>query len=226
MKNKPVFELVVGMFVLPLICLSTGCSRIEVRLNGFTPTGTTLQLPPNSSVVVVEDPNALNPIFEKEIASKIQRLLKSKGYNTSSFENANFYLTFQYGIDSGRTTTGTMPIYHSGETITATTYDSGGGSSFTTINTPGYTTYMPYSRTAYTRGLVLSLIDAKKYQETQKIEPVWISEMVSGGTSSDLRYVINYMLVAAFEHFGENTNKRVREIFLENDERVKLLMGN
>jgi len=226
MKRQSILELVVSLFVLPLICLSTGCTRFEVRVNGFTPTGTALQLPPHSSIAVAEDPNAQNPIFEKEIAGKIQKLLNSKGYATPPFEKANFYLTFQYGIDSGRTVTGAMPMYHAGGTATASTFHSGGGYSYSTIQTPGYTTYMPYSRTAYARGLVLYLIDAKKYQETQKIEHVWIGEVVSSGSSSDLRHVINYMLVAAFEHFGENTNKRIREIFLEGDERVKLLMEN
>ena len=209
-----------------LLCLSTGCTRIQVGVNGFTPTGTTLQLPPYSSIVVFEDPNTQNPIFEKEIAGKIQKLLNSKGYATSTFEKANFYLLFQYAIDSGRTTTGALPMYHTGGTATVNTINSSGGYSYSTVQMPGYTSYMPYSRTTYTRWLVLRLIDGKKFQETQKIEPVWIGEITSFGSSSDLRSIVNYLLVAAFEHFGENTKRRVMKILFEGDKRVKLLMEN
>lgn len=202
----------VFVFLL-LICLSTGCSRIEVRVNGFTSTGIALQVPTHTSITVVEDPNAQNPIFEKEIAGKIQKLLSSKGYSVPSSEKTEYNLTFNYGIDSGRTIVGAMPVYHP----VGTAYTSYG---------VGYTTYMPYSHTFYTKWLILYLTDAKKFKETRKIEHVWIGEVISSGSSTDLRSVINYMLVAAFEHFGDNTKKQIRKIIPGDDERVKLLMEN
>jgi hypothetical protein len=203
------------IFLLLLICLSTGCSRIEVRVNGFTSTGTALQLPAHTSIAVAEDPNAQNPIFEKEIAGKIQKLLSSKGYSLPSSEKTEYNFTFHYGIDSGRTITGAMPIHHPVGPVTAHPYYGA-----------GYTTYMPYSHTVYTRWLILYLTDAKKFKETRKIEHVWIGEVISSGSSTDLRSVINYMLVAAFDHFGENTKKQIRKMLPEDDERVKLLMEN
>lgn len=204
----------VFVFLL-LICLSTGCSRIEVRVNGFTSTGIALQLPAHASIAVAEDPNAQNPIFEKEIAGKIQKLLSSKGYSVPSSEKAEYNLAFHYGIDSGRTITGAMPIHHTVGTGTKHTYYG-----------TGYTTYMPYSHTVYTRWLILYLTDAKKFKETRKIEHMWIGEVISSGSSTDLRSVINYMLVAAFEHFGDNTKKQIRMTIPGDDERVKLLMEN
>jgi hypothetical protein len=64
----------------------------------------------------------------------------------------------------------------------------------------------------------------KDYRISQKAEPLWIGEITSAGPSPDLRELINYMLTAAFEHFGEDTGKRVNEFFSEDDERVKLLI--
>ena len=37
-----------------------------------------------------------------------------------------------------------------------------------------------------------------------------MGESVSEGTSSDLRYLINYLLVATFEYLGQDTGKAVR----------------
>ena len=39
--------------------------------------------------------------------------------------------------------------------------------------------------------------------------PVWVGEAQSVGASSDLRTVLNYLLVADFKEFGKNTGKAV-----------------
>jgi len=67
-------------------------------------------------------------------------------------------------------------------------------------------------------------LDGNDYRTSPKAEPLWISEIASTGSGSDLRGTINYMLVAAFEHFGHDTGKRVIERLSENDERLKFLI--
>ena len=211
--------------ILPLFFGVLGCGpSYRVGLNGYSASGVDLQLPHTSSISVVADTNAPNPLLEKEIASKIQKLLNEKGYAQAPIDRANFYLFFEYGIDSGRTKTGAMPMYHPGGTATVNTFHSYGGSSYSTIQTPGYTTYVPYSRTVYTRWLNLLLYD-KRVME-YKVEPVWIGTITSSGRSSDLREMINYMLVCAFDHFGENTKKRIIRQVSADDKRAKALMGN
>ena len=211
-----------ALIVLLFAAFGSGCTQYHIGVSGFTPTEATLQIPQYSSIYVVEDSNAVNPLLEKEIAAKIQKILNTKEY-TPATDEPDYYLLFTYGIDSGRTVTGTMPIYQRGGTATATTFDSYGGSSWSTIDIPGHTTYIPYSKTIYTRWLVLKLIDGNSYRDSQKIEPVWMGVATSGGSSSDLRKVINYMLVAAFEHFGEDTGKRIKKVLLGIDKRAKLL---
>ena len=197
-------------FSLPLICLSLGCATsYKVGVNGYSSSGQTLQIRQESSICVVADSNTPNPILEKEIGMKIQKLLKKKGYGFGTNE-ANYYLLFDYGMNSGQTVTDVIPLYHPGYP-------------FSSVYWHGHTTYMPYSTVVYTRWLVLRLIDGNAYRTSKKAEPLWIGEVMSAGPGSDLRELINYMLVAAIEHFGEDTGKRVNESFLEDDERVQLL---
>ena len=201
------------LFSLSLIFLGLGCrASYYVGINGYSSTRKTLQVPQSASIYVVTDSNAPNPFLEKEIGMKIQKLLNAKGYNTGT-EQTSYHLLFDYGIDSGRTVTDTIPIYH-----------PSGYYEDPPFFTPSYTTYVPYSEVIYTRWLVLRLIDGRVYRNSQKVEPLWIGEVTSAGPSSDLRRVVNYMLIAAFKHFGKDTGRQVTEVIMEDDERVKQLI--
>jgi hypothetical protein len=202
------------LFSLPLICLSLGCAAsYNVGVNGYSSSGQTLQIQQDSSIHVVEDSNAPNPILEKEIAMKIKKLLNEKGYNIKTNE-ADYYLLFDYGMSPARNVTNTFSFYHSG-----LYYDY----PFSYGHSHGYMTYMHYSTVVYTRWLVLKLIDCRTYRTSPKAKPLWIGEAASTGPSSDLRVLINYLLIAALEHFGEDTGKRINVLFSDNDERLKLL---
>ena len=205
----------VCLFSLPVICLSLGCAgSYSVGVNGYSSTGQALQIPYGSSISVITDSNVPNPILEKEVAMKIEKLLIQKGYSIQT-DKADYYILFDYGIHWDRTVTDTIPIYH------PSAYRE---YPFPTVRWHAYTTYVPYSATIYTRRLILRLIGGKDYRISQKAEPLWIGEITSAGPSSDLRGLINYMLTAAFEHFGEDTGKRVNEVYSKDDERVKLLI--
>jgi len=202
------------IFSLPLICLGLGCAAsYNVGVNGYSSSGQTLQIQKESSIQVVPDSNAPNPILEKEIAAKIQKLLNKKGYTTET-DKADYYLLFDYGISSGRYVTRSYPVYHS---------DLYCDYPFSYGYRHGYTTYMAYSSIVYDRWLVLRLIDSNDYKAFRKSKPLWIGEAASSGPGSDLRKLINYLLVAALEHFGRDTGKQVNVLFSDNDERIKPL---
>lgn len=199
------------LFSLLTICLCMGCgASYSVDINGYAASGQSLEIPQAASICVVTDGNAPNPILEKEIGVKIEKLLTEKGYSVSQ-DKADYFLRFSYGIDAGRTVTEAIPVHH------PMFYDE---YPFSGFYGHGYTTYMPYSEVIHTRWLVLRLYEGPPDKASRAAKPLWIGEVTSAGTSSDLRELLNYMLVAAFEHFAEDTRKQISTNISPNDERV------
>lgn len=199
---------------LPVLFLSLGCATsYSVAVNGYSATGQVVRIPDGASISVVTDSNVPNPILEKEVAAKIDKLLVERGYRTSA-EKPDYYLLFDYGIDAGRTVTDVISIHHPGY---YRPYPYSSARWF------GYTTYVPYSEVIHTRWLTLKLFDDEAYKISKSAEPVWIGEVASAGMSSDLRELMNYMLIGAFEHFAQDTQRQVTEYIYKNDERIWLL---
>jgi hypothetical protein len=196
------------------MCLCVGCgASYSVGINGYSATGQSLQIPETASIAVVIDSNVPNPILEKEVGAKIERLLTENGYRLAQ-DKADYYLLFDYGIDAGRTVTDAVPIHR------PMLYDE---YPFSGFYWHGYTTYMPYSEVIHTRWLILKIIEGRAYEASKSAEPLWIGEITSAGASSDLRELLNYMLVAAFEHFAEDTRRQLATAISRDDERVRLL---
>ncbi len=199
---------------VPIMFLLLGCgASYNVGVNGYSSTGQILQIPHGSTIAVIADSNAPNPILEREISAKIETLLTEKGFSVKK-DRADYYLVFNYGIDSGRAVTGAVPVWYS---------DAYCGYPYGYGHRHGYVAYAPYAEVVYTRWLVLKIIDSKAYGASKKAEPLWIGEVTSVGLESDLRELLNYMLIVGFEHFGQDTGRRVSENISEKDERIWLL---
>lgn len=213
-------------FVLFLALFLSGCATVyRIRFNGYlSSTQTQPPIPPGTSFYVVEDKNARNSIFEAEIKSKIESLLSQKGYRIVPYEQADFHLSFIYSMSSGRTVTEITPVYHSGETGAIQTYTSTGKTRTSYITYPGYTTYIPQEFTLYTSSLVLEVLDANLFRSTKEEKKVWIGEATNTSGDPDLREAVNYLLIAAFGHFGENTHKSMTiDVSKKNPQLKKLL---
>lgn len=201
---------------LPVMFLSIGCSAsYSVGVNGYSTTGQVVRIPQAASISVVTDSNVPNPILEKEVAAKIEKLLAKQGYTTGA-EKPDYYLRFSYGIDTGRTVTDVMPIYQPGFHHRYP---------YNSFHWYGYMTYVPYSEVIHTRWLTLRLIDGQAYRTSRSAEPLWIGEVASTGMSSDLREVINYLLIGVFEHFAEDTQRQIDVFIPKDDARIRLLTG-
>ena len=75
------------------------------------------------------------------------------------------------------------------------------------------------SATLYDRWLLIKVVEGSAYRTQKTSPPVWVGEARSVGASSDLRLVLNYLLVADFKEFGKNTGKAVTvEIDANNPE--------
>ncbi len=210
-----------GMLLLSLMLLH-GCASYTVRVDGFRNPDRPLMISPGTTIHVVEDKEAKNPLLDKEVARKLESMLKLKGYAISQFDSPVYYVLHGYGIGHERTVTRTMPVYQPGGTATVTKTGPK-GTSYSTVQLPGSTTYVPYTTSVSDKWLSLKIIDGKDYRDTGGTTDIWIGEASVTGEGMDLRDMINYLIVGIFDHFGENTGKRLTVDIKEDDPRVKAL---
>lgn len=211
----------IGIVILAFFL--SGCAAYyNVRVNGYLDkVHTQTAIMPGVSVYVLENKNSKNPILESEVKSKIEKSLFEKGYRLELENKADFYLIYTYAISSGKRVSEITPVYYPGDTGTIQTYDSSGKTTSSIVTFPGYTVYMPHKVIVYTSSLSLKVIDADLFRNHKEENTVWIGEALSTSQNSDLRDMINYLLVASFEHFGENTFRGIVSNIYENDSRVK-----
>jgi hypothetical protein len=200
------------------LCLS-GCSTASpftIKVNGYTDPGTPGLVKPGGSFCVIDNQEAKNPLLEAEIKEKINKLLLTHGYPVTTFEKADFFLFFAYGMGEPRSVTVATPDYYGGFGWGwGGGYGWGGPSVSVGIPWGGYAG----SATLFDRWLQIKVVEGSAYRTQKMSRPVWVGEARSLGASSDLRTVLNYLLVAEFREFGQNTGKAVTmEIEANNPE--------
>jgi hypothetical protein len=195
----------------------SGCSSVtyNIKVNGYTDPGAPAQFNPGDSFYVIENQEAKNPLLEKEIKEKINKLLLTHGYPVTTPEKANYLLFFAYGMGEPRSVSVATPDYF-GSIGWGMGYGWGG---------PAFSIGVPYggygvnTTTLYDRWLLIKVVKGPAHPAQKTAPPVWVGEARSVGASSDLRVVLNYLLVADFREFGKNTGKAVTmEIDAQNPE--------
>ena len=204
------------------LCWS-GCSSVStftVKVNGYTDPGTPGLIKPGGSFCLIENQEAKNPLLEKEINGKITKLLEVRGYSATTFEKADYYLFFTYGMGEPRSVSAAAPDYYGSVGWGwGGGYGWGGG-----WGGPSVSIGMPWGGSAdsaslYDRWLLIKVVEGPAYRTQKVSRPVWVGEARSVGASSDLRLVLNYLLVADFKEFGKNTGQAVTvEIEAQNPE--------
>jgi hypothetical protein len=201
-----------------LLCLAgAGCAgAYQVKVNGYTDPAAPGQFPPGARFAVLESPTAPNPLLEREIKAKIERLLTRQGFSLAPYEQAEYVLRFTYGTGPGQSATVIAPDWGFG---------FGGGGRYwgggQVFFWPGFATYS--SAAVYDHWLLLNVLAAKAHREGGASRPLWVGESRSSGRSASLREVVNPLLVAAFEQFGKNTGKAVAADLPADDPRLKEL---
>lgn len=208
------------MILLPIIfgLLLSGCAPFicQVQVNGYTDLRAPALITPGAGICVVENQQAPNPLLEKEVKGKIHKLLEKQGYQISSFEKADYYLFFGYGIGPGRSVNVVLPDYSYGLGLAYSWPRS-------YFFVSPYFGYYPVAELLYDRWVLLNVVDGKLYREKAEFRSLWVGEARSTGTSADLRVAINYLLVAAFQHFGKDTGKAVTVDLREQDPGIREL---
>jgi hypothetical protein len=201
-------------------CCLAGCaSTHQINVNGYTdPSGAPAAIIPGRAFAVVENKDAQNPLLEKEIREKIDKLLISHGYQIAPLDRADYYLFFGYGIGQDRNVSVALPDFYPGGGFGFGIGSGGYRSSY--IFAAPFMGFYPFPETVYDRWLLLNVVDARYYRENGEFRTVWVGEARSSGTSSDLRVLINYLLLADFKEFGLNTGKAVTVDIKDYDAQV------
>jgi hypothetical protein len=175
-----------------------------------------------------------------EFASMVERALKSKNYlriATDGDKTPDLAVFLSYKISEPQQSTSSMlvPItsYQPSETYNVdaqTSYGYGQGHTNTTGTitkagsyvTTGYQE-VTSTETFYTRQITLIAAYYKHFKATKKLTPVWQTDLISSGTTGDLRAVFPVMLAAAREQLGSNTGQQIEVDIQANDRRVSEL---
>jgi|GEM_PF-1261797 len=237
---KPLFSVFKRFHVLlylPLILCLTGCGpHVAVTHTALAdrekiPYG----FPYGSSFYIVSSKDN-KQLFVKEVANKIAVVLEENEYIVTNAMKANYYLVFDFGMDSSRhivnkwnyipgqtkTTYGTS---HNSQGLGGTSYNSEFG--LTNYNAHGFgqTSYQEQSQTSgtfvpvptevtlFTRHLTITVYDASDYRKSKQKEQLWHATATSTGESADLREIIDYLLKATFKSFGKDTKKNISSWF-------------
>jgi len=180
------------------ICIA-GCSTgYTVHVNGFSELDRPMGQ--KASIYVTMDPNSQNPIFDKEIKTKIEVLLKLHGYvPAANVELSDYRLAFQVGLDSHKVS-GYAPLYRP---------VGGFHGGYWGEYHFGYTSYMPYLETLYDQWLVIKVFARDRTAASGAEKVVWIGEAMTSTSVADLRQVVDYLLVACIEYFGVDTKRQM-----------------
>ncbi|HQO38163.1 MAG TPA: DUF4136 domain-containing protein [Candidatus Omnitrophota bacterium] len=206
-----------------LVCfLASGCATYyRVRVNGYLDAAQgPAPLTPEASFCVLENKDARNPIFDSQIRSKVEKLLTQKGYVLKPADTADFHVNFAYVVGTGQTVTDVRREYSAGETGTVITHGPDGEVRTSTVLLPARTTYVPYQYTEHTAMLTLEVIDAPRLRTSQQKKPVWIGESSTTVRDPDQRDIVNYLLAAVSDYFGQNTPKSVTALIKEDNPRA------
>lgn len=212
------------LLCIPLLLSLSGCVHV---------TSTTFAnkrkiqygFPVGSSFCIVPAQNA-NKLFVKEVEDKITGMLEQRNYFLTDAESADYYLTFDFGMDqstrmvsspryvSGQTKTTHGDSYYSGS-IRSNGYQpvnstyNGCGNHQKQSKTSGTVVYVPEEVTTFSRNLTMTVYDAKRYRSSKTEEQLWRATANSFGRTGDLRLIIDYLLKSVFKNFGKDTEKNV-----------------
>lgn len=196
------------LLLITWITLLSGCA-VNIRTTGFLDRSEGTSAPPKGALfAVLENGQAPNPILDREIRSKIEKLLLKYGYQIAAQNQARYILTFSYNINPGLRL-GTTTLYSPPQSQIIPVPDGKGGTTFTAVMTPGTTSFVPSLTGIFTKHLTLKVTDARSLVTGQKEKVVWVGDTLNTDESSDLRYDIDYLLVATFGYFGKNTGQQI-----------------
>jgi hypothetical protein len=192
-----------------------------------------------------ENVNATDLQF-REYAAQVSRTLEARGLRPVADGFPPDVIAFlDYGIGQPQSRVGSysMPVYGQTGVASSTTYTTGtatanrvgntvygsGAATSTTRNTPSFgvvgSTTQVYSYTEYTRFIRVAAYFTSQWEQKEELVPAFTTEIVSTGTSGDLRKLFPIMLAGSMEHIASTTKGFVPVTMTETDPRISLVLG-
>ncbi len=221
MMRYRLISILLGLSALAGAMVFSGCAAAtyQVQVNGYTDPAAPASFAAGATFFVMDNKEAKNPLLDKEIKAKISLLLEKQGFGVVPFEKAAYYLFFTYGIGKSAEASVALPDYSVGFGLGYGYYWPRSYAFFW----PGYAYYPQYVEPLYDRWLLVNVVEGEHYRKTGQFRTLWVGEVRSTGTSSDIREVINSLLLAAFDRFGQNTGKAVKVEINQSDLRLRQL---
>lgn len=193
-----------GWMLVAVICLLFlgGCTmtpKYDILVNGYLDHDK--EFGPGSAFYVIQNEEAANALFEKELAGKVNDLITEAGYRVASLEDADFCIRFYYGTGTGtqiKTEYIDDPFMH---------YHFHGYHRWY----GGCWGYHPSPRIVnkvsmlYHHGMSLQILEAEPYRKDGTEEIAWVGETSCSTSLPDLRTALHFMFKALFKYFGEDT---------------------
>ena len=210
MRRFPIFILTLAGLIVLAAC--TTFQGYHLMVNGFSSPETPLRLAESNSLYLLENGEAENRMFEREVLRKAERLLVEKGYRTDTYESADYFVVFAYGA-GGEHFVDDVNIEPIFDIILFPEFH---------IGLRGFT-FEPDRRLAYTYWLEVKVLDARPFRESGEDAVVWLGQVTCSSRNSDLRHVANYMLLGVSDVFGTDTGRALKMTLPEDEVRLRTL---
>lgn len=183
--------------------------------------------PQGLRVHVWRDPSAPADLLRSEVAGKLDYLLGRQGYAVvAAPELADLVVLFRYGAGQHSEAT-TTQVYDPAVPATQPAPGSGFWGGFA-AGMATSTSRMRPQQTVVTindRYLFMDVMDVRPVRGGGQVQLLWQVRATSAGKSSDLRLVLNYMLVAAMGYFGHDTGQ-AKTVNLRGDDPVAATLAS
>lgn len=186
-----------------LILSLAGCGP-QVRMTGYLDRQAA-SFQKGATFFVAENSQAFNPLLEREIKEKIERLLLRHGYGIEGERGAAYRLSFGYGLGQALQSS-FVTSFLQPRTEIVSVPDGKGGMTARPAVVPGAPVPVPVVTTEYLLYLLIRVAEGSPGEEGRVI---WVGEALSLEHSLDLRADMDYLLAALFANFGRDTARQI-----------------
>jgi len=195
------------VYVLCLIsvCVVTGCTQsYSVLVNGYAETAK--PIPDNARIYVFADTNSENPILDNQIKAKIVKFLADSNYLPVDDVNSEYRLIFKYMASAQQE----LDYEYVGI--------GAGLNGYNNITGIGTLRYIPTLRYEWSQWLKVMVFRGDNL--------VWLGRAEASQYYRDERQAVDYLVVALFSRFGQDTKKQEVIAISADDPRFMALYGS